>query len=233
LPPELARRLETQLVHGGRAVGELYHPVAILKRLAQHQPARAAVALACEQQLALELRYEAGEPEPPQRLAYAPAELANLLLQEASAISRDGQDRAAIEAELCDDFRAALVAIFIARYVRQLRLLIAPVLLGSGLATLMTSLYFVQPRHLIASACFLWVTVIVLVILASYVALARDAVISGIGRTPAGAVTLSWSLAARVFAMTVVPLGSFLASQYPEFTFWVTSVLGGLVRFIQ
>lgn len=231
LPPELARRLETQLVRGGRAVGELAHPVALLKQLAQHEPERAAVALACEEQLALELRYEAGEPEPAGRLSHAPAELANLLLQEASALSRDTRALTPVEAQLRDDFRASLIAIFIARYVGQLRLLVPPVLLGSVLATLMTSLYFVQPRHLIASACFVWVAVIVLVIVASYVSLARDPVISAIGRTPAG--TVSWSLAARVFAVTVVPLGSFLASQYPEFTFWVTSLLGGLARFVQ
>lgn len=232
LPKELARRLESQLVGAGRHASDLTHPVQALRRLAQVDGARARRAGACAEALELQLRYEAGVQLVPASKT-CPADLVDGLLDEAAALCKDRWQQPPNVRARADDYRACLVAIFVGRYVSQMRSLIPPVLVGCVLGILMTSLYFVQPRHLIATACFMWVTVIVLVIIAVYLSLARDALLSAIGGTEAGAVSLSWGLATRVGAVTVVPLAGLIASQYPEFAFWVTSMLGSVTQFVQ
>jgi hypothetical protein len=155
------------------------------------------------------------------------------LLGEANRVSNQTQFHLPEGPALADKFRACLTAILVGRYVREMRSLIPPVVLGCTLGILMTSLYFVQPRHLIATACFMWVTVIVLAIIAIYGLLARDPLLSAIGKTDAGEVNLNWGLATRVGAVTIVPLAGLIASQYPEFAFWVTSLLGNVTQFVQ
>lgn len=234
LPPELSRRLEIQLASGGREVGELTHPVGALARLGTVVPELAPVGTECARQLEDELAYEAGAPEPepePKRSFHGPAELVDRLLQTASTLP--GAPASEPARALVVRYRACLVAIFVARYVRHLRLLVPPVLVGSILAVLMTSLYFVQPQHLISSVCFVWVTGMALGIVLVYLGLARDPLISAIGQTTAGSVTPSWNLISRVLALTLVPLASFVASQYPEFAFWVSSALGSAARVFQ
>ncbi|MDX2053209.1 MAG: hypothetical protein SFV15_12500 [Polyangiaceae bacterium] len=234
LPPKLARRLESQLAEGGREVGELRYAVETLAKIGRASTAFASVAKECRELLEAELAYEAGadpSDKNPLESARAPARLADRLLltaQELASSPSSGPLR-----NLVVEYQARLVAIFVARYVRQLRLLIPPVLVGSVLAVLMTSLYFVQPRHMISSICFIWVTAMVLGIIAVYLGLARDPVISAIGRTTAGSVTPSWTLAVRVLGVTLVPLASLLASQYPEFAFHVSSLLGAVGRVFQ
>jgi hypothetical protein len=232
LPKELALRLETQLVSAGRKASDLAHPVAALRRLAEADPSRARVARECAEAMDRQLRYEAGVPFT-RELETSPAALVDRLLGEANALAKDRATQSVRARTLADDYRAHLVAIFVGRYVNQMRSLIAPVVVGCALTILMTSLYFVQPRHLIATACFVWITAIVLVIIAIYMALARDAVLSSIANTEAGSVNLTWGLASRVGAVTVVPLVGFIASQFPEFAFWVTSVLGSVTQFVQ
>ena len=232
LPRELSMRLESQLASGGRDAAELQHPVDQLERWAALEPARAAAAQQARSLFEEQRRYEAGVSFE-HKDDSCPAELVSTLLYEAREVSvtRNRLQGAVLNA--ADDYRACLVAIFVSRYVRQLRLTIPPVLLGCVLGILMTSLYFVQPRHLIASVCFLWVSSIVISIIGIYLSLSRDSVISAIGGTEPGAVTLSWGLIARVAGVTVVPFASLVASQYPEFAFWITSIFGGLVRFVQ
>ena len=162
-----------------------------------------------------------------------PADLVDTLLEEATELSNQRWEQPAEVRALADNYRACLIAIFVSRYVSQMRSLIPPVLVGCMLGIVMTSLYFVQPRHLIATACFIWVTIIVLVIIAVYLSLARDPLLSAIGRTEPGSVTLSWGLATRVGAVTIVPLAGLIASQYPEFAFWLSSTLGTVTQFVQ
>jgi hypothetical protein len=104
--------------------------------------------------------------------------------------------------------------------------MVPAVLVGSVLAILMTSLYFVQPQQMISTICFLWVTVMVLGILMMYAALARDLVISNIGQTEAGSVTPSFGLVMRGLGVVLVPLTGLVATKYPEFAFWVSQAFG-------
>jgi hypothetical protein len=236
LPKELARRLETQLTQGGRSVGELTHPIATLRRLGALADAERSFAEQATRELTRELAYESGAPvtaEDEAKAKHGPAELAASLVKKSAELEALRGRYGAEAAALIDEYQARLIAIFIARYVRNLRLLVPPVILGSLLAVLMTSLYFVQPQHLIASICFLWVTVMVVGVVAVYVRLARDEVLSAIGGTTAGQVQPSFSLALRLLAVSLVPLTGLLASQYPQFAYWVSSVLGAAARIAQ
>jgi hypothetical protein len=229
LPPELARRLEVQLARGGREVGELVHPVQTLQRIAEGDTNFSEDAAWCKSELEAELAYEAGAPLPRDgkiRTPHGPAVLVDRLLTIADRLA-DLRKGALPEGKaLIDEYQARLLAIFVARYVRHLRLMVPAVLVGSVLAVLMTSLYFVQPQQMISTICFLWVTAMVLGILAMYVALARDLVISNIGQTTAGSVTPSFGLVVRALGVGLVPLASLLATKYPEFAFWVSQAFG-------
>jgi hypothetical protein len=236
LPKELARRLETQLTQGGRSVGELTHPIATLRHLGTLAHVEQSFAEQATRELTRELAYESGaavSAEDEAKAKHGPAELAASLVKKSAELERLRGNYGAEASALIDEYQARLIAIFIARYVRNLRLLVPPVILGSLLAVLMTSLYFVQPQHLIASICFLWVTVMVVGVVAVYVRLARDEVLSAIGGTTAGQVQPSFSLALRLMAVSLVPLTGLLASQYPQFAYWVSSVLGAAARIAQ
>jgi hypothetical protein len=236
LPKELARRLETQLTQGGRSVGELAHPIATLRKLGTFAEVERSFAAQATAELTRELAYESGAPvtaEEEAKAKHGPAELAARLVRKSGELEGLRGNYAAEAASLIDEYQARLIAIFVARYVRNLRLLVPPVILGSLLAVLMTSLYFVQPQHLIASICFLWVTVMVVGVVAVYVRLARDEVLSAIGGTTAGQVQPSFSLALRLMAVSLVPLTGLLASQYPQFAYWVSSALGAAARIAQ
>lgn len=235
LPPELARRLETQLVHGGRSIGELLHPVETLKRIGARAPWQREAADEVAALLARELAYEAGAATTDQEASakYGPAELAQRLLSKAHELEQTRDRFDAEGAALVDEYQARLLAIFVGRYVRNLRLLVPPVVCGSILAVLMTSLYFVQPQHLIASVCFVWVTGMAVGIVAVYVSLARDPVISAIGGTRAGEIQPSFGFALRLLAFALVPVTSLLAAQYPKFGYWVSSLLGAAARVAQ
>lgn len=236
LPKELARRLETQLTAGGRSVGELTHPIGALRRLGVLVTGESAFASQADRELTRELAYESGAPATPEEEAKAthgPAELTLSLIKKSAELEARRTEFGVDAATLIDDYQAQLIAIFIARYVRNLRLLVPPVVVGSLLAVLMTSLYFVQPQHLIATVCFLWVSVMVVGVVAVYVRLARDEVLSAIGRTTAGEIQPSFSLGLRLLAVLLVPLTGLLASQYPQFAYWVSSVLGAAARIAQ
>jgi hypothetical protein len=236
LPNELARRLETQLAQGGRSVAELTHPIATLRQLGALVGAELGFAEQASRELTRELAYESGaaiSAEDEAKAKHGPAELAASLVKKSAELEGLRDKYGAEAGVLIDDYQARLIAIFIARYVRNLRLLVPPVVFGSLLAVLMTSLYFVQPQHLIASICFLWVTVMVVGVVAVYVRLARDEVLSAIGRTTAGEIKPSFSLALRLMAVSLVPLTGLLASQYPQFAYWVSSVLGAAARIAQ
>ena len=94
----------------------------------------------------------------------------------------------------------------------------------------MTALYFVQPQRLIASVTFVWVAAIVSAVALVYIRLDRDPVISAMGRTTAGEVTVNWALARRVLSWTALPLASLLAAQYPDFAFWLSSALDAVAK---
>jgi hypothetical protein len=227
LPPELARRLEVQLARGGREVGELMHPIQTLLEIGQGDSTFEDAAKWCKSELDAELAYEAGAPlSGKPRTPHGPALLVEklLLLAETFVEKRDGATP--IGKELIDEYQARLLAIFVSRYVRHLRLMVPAVLIGSVLAILMTSLYFVQPQQMISTICFLWVTVMVLGIVAMYAALARDLVISNIGQTTAGALEPNLGLVVRGLGVALVPITSLLATKYPEFAFWVSQALG-------
>jgi hypothetical protein len=229
LPPELARRLETQLARAGREVGELSYPVQTLERIGDGDPAFGEEARECATELAHELAHEAGAPEHTGAKActpHGPAVLVHRLLDIAGRLAKARPGATPAGRELIDEYHARLLAIFVARYVRHLRLTVPAVLAGSVLAVLMTSLYFVQPQRMISTVCFVWISGMVIGIVGMYVALARDHVISNIGQTTAGTVTPSLGLAVRVAGAALVPLAGLFATRYPEFAYWVSQALG-------
>jgi hypothetical protein len=235
LPPELARRLEAQLARGGREVGELSYPVQTLERIGDEEPAFRDEARDAARELAHELAHEAGAPEHEGQKActpHGPAVLVHQLLDIAGRLAKLRPGATPAGRELIDEYQARLLAIFVARYVRHLRLTVPAVLVGSVLAVLMTSLYFVQPQRMISTICFLWISGMVIGIVGMYVALARDHVISNIGQTTAGSVTPSIGLAVRVIGAALVPLAGLLATRYPEFAYWVSQALGTAGRLL-
>ncbi len=233
LPPELARRLEVQLARGGREVGELVYPVQTLERISKEDTMLREDAAWSRTELDAELAYEAGAPtNGKDRALHGPAVLVDKLLSVADGLTKARKGASSEGKELIDEYRARLLAIFVARYVRHLRLMVPVVIVGSVLAILMTSLYFVQPQRMISTICFLWVSAMVIGILAMYVGLARDLVISNIGQTTAGSVTPSFGLVVRGFGVVLVPLTSLVATKYPEFAFWVSQALGSAGRLL-
>jgi hypothetical protein len=236
LPAPLARRLETQLATGSRDVSDLAHVVEALKRLALLEPSFADAASTAATRLTSELAYASDpdrEPSDDDEIEHGPAHLLHGLLDAAERLPGHAAGAPPKLARAIADFRACLVAMFVARYVRLLRHLAPPVVFGSTIAVLMTLLYFVQPQRLISSICFVWVAAMALGIVITYAALSRDAVISAIGRTTAGAVTPSFALVGRAVAVAAVPFAGLMASQYPDLAYWLTAVLGGFARALQ
>jgi len=231
LPPALVRPLATQLAASGRDMDALVHALRTLERLAQAHPPLDETYRHCAGQLALEMRYDAGDPGSASAASTATARaVADGLLDVSYKLSKirpecDDSTRAAI-----DEFTACLLSVLVARYVRHFALSVPPLVLGSLLCVLMTSLYFVQPQRLITSLIFVWVAVVVLSMFMVYVSLDRDPVISGIGRTTAGSVTLNWALLQRIVSWGLLPIGSLVAAQYPGFTFWLSTLFDSLAK---
>jgi hypothetical protein len=236
LPPRLARPLELQLALSGGEITDLAHSLATLRPLSELSPGLAARYAECHALLETELRYDAGVGEAPggaQEAGARRARLVDRMLEASSELSRSAAAHGPEARALIDDYAASLVAVFLPRYVRHFRLFIPPLIVGSVLSALMTSLYYLQPQRLITSIIFVWVGAIVLAVFVVYVSLDRDPIISAMGNRQADVVTWNWSLLRRVLAWGVFPLGSLLAAQYPEFAFWISSVFGSLTKGFQ
>jgi hypothetical protein len=224
LPSPLARSLEAQLGLSGSEISDLVFPVQALDRLAAVVPALRCRHDECERLLHEELRYEAGPAGGAIEPGTRRAKLVTALLQTSAELTRSRAESPEQIRSAIDDFGAAMLAVFIPRYVRHFRLFVPPLVLGSVLSILMTSLYFVQPRRLITSIAFVWVAAFVLTIFIVYVALDRDPVISAMCNSTAGAVTWNWALARRVVSWGLLPMASLVAAQYPQFSFWISTM---------
>ena len=245
LPARLARPLEAQLASSGNEITDLAYPVEALGRLVEAMPSlvdkhRSAQEFLCAE-LALEAAACQGErkdaPGPLERAVPMPPKedlsyrlgLVDCLLETASDLDAKSE-KAKETRELVDDYRASLLAVFIPRYVRHFRLFVPPLLAGSVFSILAMSLYFVQPQRLIGSVIFLWVLLLVSAVLFVYVALDRDPVVSAMSNSPANTVSWNWALVRRVVSLGAVPVASYFAVQYPEFSFWLSNVLGSLTK---
>jgi hypothetical protein len=234
LPPPLARPLELQLGLSGSEVFDLVCAVEALTRVSATDPAFKEDAEKCADLLSGELRYEAGPAYGPPvdalRSGAKRAELVTRLLASSSRLSQGRDAQSEDTRALIDGFVAALVAAFIPRYVRHFRLFVLPLVMGSVLSVLMTSLYFVQPERLITSVIFVWVAAIVLAVFTVYVALDRDPIISSMGKTTAGSVTWNWAFVGRVVSWGLFPIASLFAAQYPQFTSWISTLFDAVAK---
>jgi hypothetical protein len=109
-------------------------------------------------------------------------------------------------------------------------LFIVPVLVGSVLGVMMTSLYFLQPQRLISMVIFVWVTGMVSGAFLIYSALDRTAVISAIGNTTEGSVDFDWTVVSRLLSWGVVPLLSLFAAQNSNYSNWVSVLVNALSK---
>lgn len=229
LPKKLARNLERQLTVPHADLTELAPVIELLKKIAQKCSALQADAEKAERSWLVALRQEMSPPEGPPSPPVSPAEkplspgeLTSLLLKVSAELPPDLEER--------DEYRALLVAIFVPRYVRHFRLYIMPVLVGSVLGVMMTSLYFLQPQRLISMVIFVWVTGMVAGAFLIYSALDRTAIISAIGDTTEGSVAFDWSVASRVVSWGIVPLLSLFAAQNSNYSNWVSVLVNTLSR---
>jgi hypothetical protein len=240
LPPRLARPIEAQLSLSGGEIIDLAYPLTTLGSLSELVPELSSRYDECKVLLEEEFQYETGTDAMPSkastdldtgsRVLTRRARLAEQMLQTSSVLSRSTAAQSPAVRALIDEYIASLVAIFLPRYVRHFRLYFPPLIVGSILTTLMTSLYFVQPQSLIMSMISVWVTLVVLTLFVVYVSLDRDPIISAMGNRPANAVTWNWSLLRRGLAWGGLPLLSLLAAQYPEIGFWVSGVFGSVAK---
>ena len=228
LPPRLARPLEAQLALSGSEIADLTCVLAALRPIATVRTDVETTYDACKTLLDDELRYEAGDPTIADD-AGRRADLVKRLLDASSKLAGTGADGSQARAQ-CDDYTAALLAVFVPRYVRHFRVYIPPLIVGSVLAALMTSLYFIQPARLITSVIFVWVAGIVFSVFVVYVSLDRDPVIRAIGKRAGDSSSWNLALLRRVLTWGVFPLGSLLAAQYPDFAFRITSLLDELTK---
>jgi hypothetical protein len=83
-------------------------------------------------------------------------------------------------------------------------------------AVLATAAYPFQPAGTLAWAATLAVATVVAVSFRLIVGVERDEVLSRLGGTVPGRVTLSWSLATRLIGYVLIPLGSLLAAHLPN-----------------
>ncbi len=228
LPPALARSLTAQVGLSGSEVVDLAWPVEALGALAAAHGSFRDQAEACAEVLRRELRCEAGTRCAPDALE-GRADRAELVSRLLDASAQAWADRDGFSEEvrrLADALAATLVAVFVPRYVRHFRLFVPPLIVGSVLGVLMTSVYFVQPQRLIASLIFVSVAAMVLAIFGIYIALDRDPVISAIAGTKAGVVTWDWALGRRIVVWGLFPMASLLAAQYPQFSSWISTLFG-------
>jgi hypothetical protein len=220
-----------QLAVPGTEITDLAYVLAALRPLAECGPELKERYASYKGLLEAELQYEGGvgsmaEADAQKRRAA----LVDGLLTTSSLLSQSAADPSAAVRALIDDYVASLVAVFVARYVRHFRLYIPPLITGSVLSALLTSLYFLQPARLIMSVIFVWVAGIVLCVFVVYVSLDRDPVISAIGKREADAVTWNLSLLRRVITWGIFPLGSLLATQYPEFAYRIAGLFDAVAK---
>ncbi len=238
LPPSLSRNLTAQLAVSGGDMSDLTFALRSFERLAEIDPARySADYEICRTALAKELRCaagadgtsipeaekkagEGGETEDPS----SAGAVADGLLAAAGRASKDRKGANPKTRAAIDDLSATLLAVFVPRYVRHVRLFMPPLIVGIVLSVAMTSLYFIQPERLITSLIFVWVAAIVLSGFVVYADLDRDPVVSAIGKTTAGSVHLDWGFVTRTVSWGLLPLVSLVASQYPA----LGSVVSGL-----
>jgi len=225
LPPELTRKLQGQLTVQNADLTEVARPIAVLSGVSAAFPALGIDAKRIAEKWHKALRQQAGSTEPGDATTEHGEVVSELL--EASAKLRDHAKAFRDEelTELGHEYLALLVAIFVPRYLRHFRLYLPPVLIGSALSVMMSSLYFVQPQRLITTVVFFWVASMVLVSFLIYVSFDRSAVISAIGNTKEGSVELDWTLWSRVATWGVVPLLGLLSAQNPSFSSWVSLIV--------
>ena len=226
LAPQAVRPLQAQLAGTGLHVSDLAHPVNVLARLARLSPQMQKAHRECVDLLNGELSDECGQPS----AACARTKLARQLLEIAGKATESRAQFGPKAREAIDDLGAALLAVFIPRYVRHFRLFAPPLLVCSVLSVFMTSLYFVQPQRLIASIIFVWVVAIAGAVAAVYLGLDRDPVIRSMCRPRAGEVTMNWAVFRRFLSWGALPVTGFLAAQFPEFAFWVSSALESIAK---
>jgi hypothetical protein len=233
LPPPLARKLQAQLTVPNVELNELAHPVALLERIGECSVSLKAEGAAARRKWEAALRNQAGSLEAPGGTAESPGfpdqrPIVDILLNASATLRRMEPDLDAAMLDLSRQYLAILIAIFIPRYLRHFRLYVVPVLAGSVLGVLMTSLYFVQPQRLLTTLIFLWVAGMVISTFGVYAALDRSAVISAIGNTTAGSIELDWTFFIRVITWGIVPLLSLLAARYPGFSYDVSLFVDAL-----
>lgn len=227
VPAPLARKLQAQLTVPNVELNELAHPIALLERIGECSASLKAEAVAARMQWEAALRNQAGSLEAPGGTSESPGvpdqrPVVDILLGASATLRKSEDDLDAVTLELSRQYLAILIAIFIPRYLRHFRLYVVPVLVGSVLGVLMTSLYFVQPQRLLTTLIFLWVAGMVISMFAVYASLDRSAVISAIGKTTAGSIEFDWTFFARVLTWGIVPLLSLLAARYPGFSYDVS-----------
>jgi hypothetical protein len=236
LPKELKRNLEQQLTVPHAELCELARPIELLRQLgAIYSPLRdASDRAAATFQRALQHQASESTLLPAEGLeAREHGQIVDALLAASNQLRARSEPANEELRKLEHAFLATLVAIFVPRYLRHFRLYVMPVLVGSVLGVLMTSLYFVQPQRLITSVIFVWVTGMVLVSFWIYSSLDRTPVISAIGNTTEGAVDFDWTLVSRIVTWGLVPLLSLFAAQYPSFSnavSWLANGLGKALR---
>ncbi len=220
LPKQLARDLEGQLTVPNADLTEFGPPIELLLQTSKHSPTLHAKAKSAETAWHAALRDQAGMPAAGE--TKPPGEIMTVLLDAASEPREHEKD--------ADGYRALLVAIFIPRYLRHFRLYVVPVLVGSVLGVMMTSLYFLQPQRLISTVIFVWVAGMVVGAFLIYSSLDRSAVVSAIGNTTEGAVTFDWTLVSRILTWGIVPLLSLFAAQNSNFSSWVSVLINAFSK---
>jgi len=230
LPKKLARNLEEQLTVPHADLTELGPSIELLKRIALRCSAYRDEAEIVERSWLAALRDETASPDTPgakpkldaETAPLSPGELVTRLLDIAAEFPDAITER--------HEYRALLVALFVPRYLRHFRLFIVPVLVGSVLGVMMTSLYFLQPQRLISMVVFVWVTGMVAGAFLVYSALDRTAIVSAISNTTEGAVAIDLSVLTRFLSWGIVPLLSLFAAQNSSFPNWVSVLVNTLSK---
>jgi hypothetical protein len=244
LPKRLRRSLDQQLTYAGTELDDLVHPVRALRRVAALRGEHASAAASCEDDLESALREgdldRSDDETPDDRATTAssrdPANvirvrtLVQKLLNTGATMSGERKD---LDSEVCaaiDDYLAALVAVFIPRYVRQLRSMLPPLLLGSVIAVMLSSLYLFQPQRLVSSVISLWVVVIVMAAFVAHSSLAHIPIMRQMQSSKSSPLAINTALFWRLAAWGLVPIASIVATKYPEFGLWVASAMDSFAK---
>jgi hypothetical protein len=150
------------------------------------------------------------------------------LLTKSSELAQRRGNFSRDEQTAIDDFLAALVAVFIPRYLRHIRILLPTLILGGAVSVMLTSLYLVQPQRLISSVVSLWIVVVVAVTVMAHSSLERLAVIRRMTHASPRSFIPVW--AGRLVVWGLVPLLSVVATKYPEFGLWVTKFVESMAK---